>query len=309
MATEQGKLAVGFIGLGLMGGPMAKNVLKAGYPLRIWNRSLARTEELRQMGAQLASNPKELAEKSNVVITMVAGPQAVRDVLLGTVSWPGVIEGIRPGTVVVDMATNLPSVSVGLADEVRKKGGEMLDAPVAGSVKPAAEGTLTILVGGKKEALDKVRPILETIGKKIHHVGGNGMGCTMKLFLNSHLFGMLTSFVESLTLGRKAGLDTAMMLKVLGDTVFKSYVSDLRGPKILAGDYSPLFTLELMSKDIELALELSKNLKMAVPLLDVAKDVTYTAMTQGKGKLDHCAIALVYEQMADVKFTAAADKG
>lgn len=296
------QVKVGFIGLGNMGIPMAKNVLKKGFQLIVWNRTLSKAEEFKGLGAEVASNPKEVAERSDIIITMVASPSAVEQVVMGTSEWPGLIDGISAGKIVVDMTTNLPSVSIKLAQEVKKKGGEMLDAPVVGSVRPATEGTLTIIVGGKKEALEKARPVLEAMGKKVIHVGENGTGCIMKLFLNTHIHTMMVSYAESLALGRKAGLDTATMQKVISETVFKNYISDLKGPKIVGGDYKPLFTVELMAKDMELALELGKELKVPLPLLSAARDVTYATISFGNEKLDNSAVALAYEKLGNLKF-------
>ncbi len=295
---------VGFIGLGNMGLPMAKNILKAGYPLIVWNRTVQRAESIKQMGAQVAFNPKDLASRASIIITMLADPPALEEVVMGKkgASSP-LIEGITPGKVLIDMTTNLPKVSRMIAEEVCKKGGEMLDAPVAGSVKPATEGALTILVGGKKEMLAKVRPVLETMGKKIFYIGGNGDGCSMKLALNIHLATMMASFAESLAFGAKSGLDPTVMLEVFNNSVLKTYISETKGQKIIDGDWTAAFALALMTKDLDLASESSKENRVPIPIASAAKEIYYACMANGKESLDFSAVAIQYEQMGNLRLS------
>ena len=303
MPTEKND-TVGFVGLGSMGLPMAKNILKAGYPLIVWNRTAQRTESLKQMGAQVAPNPKELASRASTIITMLFGPPAVEEVVLGNkgVSSP-LIEGISRGKVLIDMTTNLPNVSRMIAEEIQKRDGEMLDAPVSGSVKPATEGALTILVGGKKEILAKVRPVLETMGKKIHYIGGNGAGCSMKLTLNIHLATMMASFAESFAFGTKSGLDPAIMLDVFNNSVLKTYISETKGQKIIDGDWATAFALALMTKDLDLVSETSKEIGLPIPIASATKEIYDAGMANGKGDLDFSAVATRYEQMGNVRIS------
>lgn len=295
---------IGFIGLGNMGQPMAKNILKAGYPLIVWNRTVERTESLKHMGAQVASNPEELASRASIIITMLFGPDAVEEAVLGTKGLPSpLIEGITQGKVLVDMTTNLPMVSRMVAEEVQKKGGEMLDAPVSGSVKPATEGALTILVGGKKEILEKARPVLETMGKKIFYIGGNGNGCSMKLTLNIHLATLMASFAESMAFGAKSGLDPTIMLEVFNNSVLKTYISETKGQKVIDGDWTAAFALSLMTKDLDLASESSKDIRIPIPVASAVKELYYASMANGKEGLDFSAIATQYEQMGNLKIS------
>jgi len=304
MATST-KQVVGFIGLGNMGKPMAKNISKAGYPLVVWNRTAERMEELKQMGAKTASNPKEVADKADIIITMLAGPSAVQDVIMGKHDkegeWPGLIEGIRAGKILVDMTTNQPYVSKKLAEEVKRKGGEMIDAPVSGSVKPATEGTLVILAAGNKEAVEKVKPVFETMGKKIWYIGANGTACSVKLALNMHLATMMVSFAECFAFGAKNGLDPTVMLEIFNNSIMKTYVSETKGQKVLNADWSTAFALSLMAKDIALAAESAKDVKMPLPLLSAAREVYHAAMANGRDALDFSAVAAQIEQMANVK--------
>ncbi|MGQ9639925.1 MAG: NAD(P)-dependent oxidoreductase [Candidatus Bathyarchaeia archaeon] len=295
---------VGFIGIGTMGLPMAKNILKAGYPLTVWNRTVQRTTRLIEMGAKLASNPAQLASESSVIITMLSDPQAVLEVVLGGVgSAPPVIEGVGPGKVLVDMSTNLPSVSRMIADKVHERGGEMLDAPVSGSVKPAIEGALTIMVGGRSETLERVKPVLETMGKRIFHVGGNGDGCSMKLALNMHLGTLMVSFAEAFTFGVKAGLDPRIMLEVFNNTVLRTYISETKGQKMIDGDWSTAFALSLMVKDLDLASDSARDMKIPIPLTSLVRDLYYACVANGKGGLDFSAVATQLEQMGNIKIS------
>jgi 3-hydroxyisobutyrate dehydrogenase len=299
------KPVIGFIGLGNMGKPMAKNICKVGYPLVIWNRTAERMEELKQMGAKSASNPKEVADKAEIIVTMLTGPSAVQDVIMGKHDkdggWPGLIEGIRSGKTVIDMTTNQPSLSARLAEEVRRKGGEMIDAPVSGSVKPATEGTLVILAAGKKEAVERAKPVLEAMGKKIWYIGANGTACSVKLALNMHLATMMVSFAECFAFGAKNGLDPAVMLEIFNNSIMKTYVSETKGQKVLSADWSTAFALSLMAKDIDLAAESAKDVKMPLPLLSAAREIYHAAMANAKDSLDFSAVATQIEQMANVK--------
>jgi len=298
---------VGFIGLGNMGLPMAKNIRRAGYPLLVWNRTRQRTEQLVQMGAEEASDPKELAQKSSIIVTMLAGPPAVQQVVLGGVGTPpALIDGITSRKILVDMTTNLPSVSRIIAEHIRARGGEMLDAPVSGSVKPATEGTLTILVGGSKETMERAKPVLETMGKKLLYIGGNGDACSMKLTLNMHLGTMMASFAECFAFGVKSGLDPKTMLDVFNNSVLKNYISETKGEKIIKGDWSTAFALGLMSKDLDLASQSSRENRIPTPLASAAREIYYACVANGKENLDFSAVATQFEQMANVKISGRA---
>ncbi|MEM3760634.1 MAG: NAD(P)-dependent oxidoreductase [Candidatus Bathyarchaeia archaeon] len=297
------KPVVGFAGIGLMGSPMAKNILKNGYPLIVWNRTPKKIEEHVKLGAKPAKNPKELAEKSDIVICMLATPSATEDVVLGRGNLQnlGIIDGLKKGSIVIDMSTNLPSVVKNLAEVVRAKGGEFVDAPVIGSVKPATEGTLTILAAGKKEVVDKVKPILETMGKKIWYIGDTGSGCAMKLTMNLHLHIITGAFAESITFGAKAGLDPALIVEIWNNSIFKTYITETKGKKVIDGDWTPAFTLELAAKDTRLAVEMAREVGACVPLGSLIEQLYNTAIANGMKSLDYCALAAMYERLSNVK--------
>lgn len=297
------KPTVGFIGIGKMGSGMAKNVLKKGYPLVVWNRTPEKCKDHVELGAKPASSPKDLAEKSDVITSMLATPPATEEVILGTGGWQGVgvVDGIRTGKVVIDMSTNLPSAARRLAEKIRKIGGEFIDAPVLGSVKPATEGTLTVLAAGRKEVVEDVRPVLQTMGKKIWYIGDTGMGCSMKLTLNLHLNLLTGAFAESLAFGAKAGLDPSLIVDILNNSILRTYITETKGKKVLDGDWSPAFSIELASKDAHLALEMAKEVNAPIPLGCIVKQLYSAVMASGKKDLDFCALVTLYEQLGNVK--------
>lgn len=303
MGPKSEKPTVGFIGIGKMGSGMAKNVLKKGYPLVVWNRTPKKYKDHVELGAKPAPSPKDLTEKSDVIISMLATPSATEEVILGTGEWQGVgvVDGIRTGKVVIDMSTNLPSVVRRLAENIRKKGGEFVDAPVLGSVKPATDGTLTVLAAGRKEVVESVRPILETMGKKIWYIGDTGMGCSMKLTLNLHLNLLTGAFAESLALGAKAGLDPSLIVDILNNSILKTYITETKGKKVLDGDWTPAFAIELASKDAHLASEMAKEVNAPIPLGSIVKQLYSAVIASGKKDLDFCALVTLYEQLGNVK--------
>ena len=298
-----GKTTVGFAGIGLMGSPMSKNILKNGYPLIVWNRTAKKFEEHVKLGATPAKNPKELAEKSDVIICMLATPSATEDVVLGRGDFQGVgiVDGLEKGKIVIDMSTNLPNVVKKLAEAVMEKGGEFIDAPVIGSVKPASEGTLTILAAGKKEVVDKVKPILETMGKKIWYIGETGKGCAMKLTMNLHLHIITGAFAESITFGAKAGLDPALIVEIWNSSIFKTYITETKGKKVIDGDWTAAFTLELAAKDTRLAVEMAREVGACVPLGSLVEQLYNTAIANGMKAMDYCALVAMYERLSNVK--------
>jgi 3-hydroxyisobutyrate dehydrogenase len=302
-SVDSGKPNVGFIGLGRMGNGMAKNILRSGYPLHVWNRSPQKCDELAGLGAKVAPTPRKLAEECQVIISMLATPAATEEVILGLGDWKGigVTDGLSQGKTVVDMSTNLPSVATKLAGEVRAAKGDFVDAPVMGSVVPASQGTLTILAGGRREAVDELRPVLETMGKKIWYIGGNGSGCSMKLTMNLHLNLMVGGFAESLTFGAKAGLDPALIIEIWNNSILKTYITDTKGKKVLERDWSPAFALELAFKDIHLASEVAREVSAPIPLGAVVKQLYSAAVANGGKDLDFCALVTTYEQLGNLK--------
>jgi 3-hydroxyisobutyrate dehydrogenase-like beta-hydroxyacid dehydrogenase len=297
---NKNELVVGFIGLGNMGLPMAENIIRAGCPLIVWNRTIQRTKTLVNMGAQVATSPSELTRRSSIIFTMLPGPHEVREVVLGKKDGLSpMIDSIQANKILVDMTTNLPDISRIIEKEIHRKGGEMLDAPVSGSVKPATDGTLTILVGGKKDVLDKIKPLLLTMGKNILHIGPIGSACTMKLVLNMHLATVMASFAESLAFGFKSGLEPTKMLEVINNSIMKTYISEMKGLKVINHDWSTAFSLNLMSKDLELVEETANMVRAPIPITNIIKQIYDSCISNGKGEMDFSIVATKFEKMND----------
>jgi 2-hydroxy-3-oxopropionate reductase len=253
---------VGFIGLGIMGRPMAGHLLKAGYPLTVWNRSSAAVDALVQEGAQAASGPADVARGSDIVFTMVGDSSDVEQVILGP---GGVLAGARPGLVIIDMTTISPEVTRGIAARCGELGVHMLDAPVSGGEKGALEATLSIMVGGEPELFERCRPLLEVLGKTITYVGSHGMGQTVKL-CNQVVCGLnILAAAEGLCLAAKAGVDPRIVLSVITQGAAGSWMLENLGPKMAAGDFAPGFTVKWQIKDLRLALEAAAQLDLPLP--------------------------------------------
>lgn len=253
---------VGFIGLGVMGMPMATNILKAGYPLTVWNRTREKMRGLVSMGALPGESPKDVAEKSDVVITMVADSPDVEQVILGP---QGVIEGAHPGLIVVDMSTISPSVTRRIAKELEKKGIRMLDAPVSGGDVGAKQGTLSIMVGGPEDAFKECLPIFEVLGKRITYMGPSGSGQITKLCNQVICALNIQAVCEGLMLAAKAGLDLEKMLNVVTGGAASSWMLSNLAPKMIKRDFEPGFKISHQLKDLRHALSLAEDLKIPLP--------------------------------------------
>lgn len=280
-------LRVGFIGLGTMGTPMATNLLKAGFPLVVWNRTAAKAEPLRAAGAKVSKGPAHVAAEVDVVITMVSQPNDVEQVVLGP---DGVMEGLRPGSVLIDMSTVSPATSRKLAGAVTTKRAEFLDAPVVGSKGPATDGALVILAGGLPSTLERCRPVLSAMGKTIIHAGGVGMGASLKLATNLMLAHLGAGFAEGLLLVQRAGLDPKRYLEVLEASTFRSPWYQTKGVGMVKRDFTPHFALKHMHKDLRLMGELSAELDVRLPVTKAVESLFARSEAAGKGALDYSAI-------------------
>ena len=278
---------VGFLGLGTMGMPMASHLLKAGFPLIVWNRTASKMEPLLHLGAKAGKGPAQVASDVDVVITMLAKPQDVEHVVLGP---DGVVDGIRSGSVLIDMSTVSPTTSRKLAGAVTTKHAEFLDAPVVGSKGPATDGTLVILVGGLPQTLQRVRPILQTMGKTIVHAGGVGTGSALKLTTNLMLAHLMAGFAEAVALAKQAGLDPQRFLEVIAASTFASPWYQTKGVGMLKEDFSPHFALKHMRKDLELMGSLAEEVKTPLPVTDAIRNLFIQTEASGRGELDYSAI-------------------
>jgi 2-hydroxy-3-oxopropionate reductase len=288
---------VGFIGLGMMGTPMSKNLLKAGFDLTVWNRTASKMKEIVDLGATAGGSPKEVAQKSEVTITMLSGPASVEQVVLGK---DGVLQGLKPGSVVIDMSTISPEVSRLIAAEVAKAGSKMLDAPVGGSVGVAAGAALTIQVGGDRQVFESQRDVLAAMGKNILYIGENGMACYMKLLGNAIIGTNMAVLGEALSLGSKAGIPVATMVEVLRNSGAASRVLETRSTNILDGDYKPQFFLKLMFKDMGLVLDTAAANSVPMPISGLVRQIYALAMADGRGDEDYCAVVRTAEVLSKV---------
>ncbi|MGE4527727.1 MAG: NAD(P)-dependent oxidoreductase [Rhodospirillaceae bacterium] len=278
------KPKIGWIGLGHMGVPMAANLIAAGYPLLAWNRT---PERLALLDCPSAASPAALAAEVDVVVTMLSDDAAQEAVLFGP---GGVAEGLRAGQVVVNMGTISPGASRSAADRLAKLGVAVLDAPVSGSVKPATEGSLVILVGGKAETFDRCRPIFDVLGKRAFHFGPAGAGARAKLAVNMVLGLTLQALAEAVVLGEKSGLSRDMLLEMLGEAAVASPIVKLKLPAIAAGNFSAAFPLKHMAKDFRLAVAEAAEVGAVLPITATAKESYGRAETHGFGDLDIMAI-------------------
>ncbi len=285
--VKSSQMRVGFLGLGTMGQAMAMNLAKAGFPLVVWNRTATKVEPLLRVGAKAGKSPAHVAAEVDVVITMVSRPQDVERVVRGP---DGVRDGIKPGSVLVDMSTVLPATSRTLAGEMAAKQAEFLDAPVVGSKGPAVDGTLVILVGGLPQTLTRCLPILKAMGKQIVHAGTVGTGSALKLATNLMLAHLMAGFAEAVVLTKSAGVDPAKLLEVLEGSTFRSPWYQTKGAGMLKRDFSPHFALKLMCKDLRLMQQVAEELQRGLPVTDAVRRLFAEAEAAGKGELDYSAI-------------------
>jgi 3-hydroxyisobutyrate dehydrogenase-like beta-hydroxyacid dehydrogenase len=293
---------VAVLGLGTMGAPMAANILRRGHTLAVWNRSAHRATPLVDAGARLAATPADAARDADMIVLMLADPPAVRAVLDGdaAASGFGILAALRPGALVIDMSTVDPATARAVDAEVRARGGRFLDAPVSGTRKPAIDGKLLIMAGGDPADVERARPVLEAMGR-IVSVGAVGQGMAMKLVLNGLGAHMMTGFAAMMVLGVAQGLAPATMLEVIGGGAFSSPLYAGKGPRIMARDFEPDFTLALMHKDQELVLQTAASLGYAMPTLAAIRDVLKEAIAAGLGDGDLSGVIRLFEASAKVE--------
>ena len=288
-------LTIGMIGLGIMGRPMAKNLLKAGYQLVVHDRSQEPVQELVSAGAKAAASPKEVAGQLDVLITMLPSSPDVELVALGR---DGIVEGARKGLLYLDMSTISPLVSQQVGQTLGAKGVRMLDAPVSGGEKGAIDAALSIMVGGEKADFDAALPVFQALGKTITHLGSLGAGGFTKLANQIIVAVNLTALGEALTLAKKAGLDRALTLKALSGGLAGSKCLDQKSPNYLAGTYNPGFKIDLHFKDLGLIMESSRALGVPLPCTAVVQELFNAMRVKGKGGFDHSGVITLLEELA-----------
>jgi 2-hydroxy-3-oxopropionate reductase len=292
---------VGFIGLGIMGRPMAKNLLKAGHPLVVHSRSQGPVDELVGAGAKRASSPREVAGQTEILITMLPNSPDVEQVALGK---DGIVEGARKGLLYLDMSTISPLVSQKVGAALAPKGVRTLDAPVSGGEKGAIDAALSIMVGGEAADFEAALPIFQAMGKTITHLGPLGAGGFTKLANQVIVAVNLTALGEALTLAKKAGLDRALTLKALGGGLAGSRCLEQKTPNYVSGTYNPGFKVDLHFKDLGLIMESSRALGVPLPCTALVQELFNALRVKGRGGLDHSGVITLLEELAGLPVDA-----
>lgn len=289
---------VGFIGLGIMGRGMANNILKAGFPLSVWNRTASRADELVDAGALRAESPAAVAAQSDIIISCVSDTPDVEQVLLGD---EGVLHGASSGALVIDMSTISPQSTRSIGAALAERGVAMLDAPVSGGSEGAAKGTLSIMIGGEEAHVERARPVFEAMGKTITHVGALGDGQTVKLVNQILVVGHALSMAEALLFAQASGVDLQKTLDAVKNGAAGSWMLSNRGPQILARDWRPGFTIDLQEKDVRLALKAADD--VGVPLLSTAmiSNLYRTLQARGLGSEGNHALIKALEALAGIE--------
>jgi 3-hydroxyisobutyrate dehydrogenase len=289
---------VGFIGLGIMGMPMAHNLIKAGFGVVVYNRTASKTERIVSEGARKADSPRELASEASVVITIVSDTPDVESVILGE---NGVIEGIKPDSVVIDMSTISPQATLGIAARLGEKGVHMLDAPVSGGEQGAINSALSIMVGGDAEVLKRCQPIFEAMGKNIIHVGSNSMGQTVKLMNQILVTGTLNAVVEALVFAQKSGVDLEKAISAVEGGAAGSWQLTNLAPRIIRRDFDPGFMINLMQKDLNLVMETAGELGVPLLATSFVQQMFYSLQSAGEGKSGTQALVKAMERLTGVE--------
>jgi 2-hydroxy-3-oxopropionate reductase len=290
------KKTIGFIGMGIMGVPMTRNLLKAGYKVIVYNRTRSKAEALAPEGAIVADIPAEVAGKADIIIACLLDAKAVEDVVTGK---DGILETISKGKVFIDMTTNFPPISKKIASLLKKKEVEMLDAPVSGGDVGAQKGTLSIMAGGDPSVFEACLPILKVLGKEVTLIGNSvGDGGYAKLANQIMVAINLASMGEALAFGAKAGLDIVKLTKALAGGLANSEVLRVKLPKILSGDFSPGGTAEVQLKDLNYIYESMSEMGFVFPVSKLVRELYKKLVEKGYGKEDHSAIIRIFEHIS-----------
>ena len=286
---------VGFIGLGIMGKPMAHNLIEAGYELVVHNRSRGLVDELAGEGAEAADSPREVAENSDIIITMLPDSPQVREV---AAEENGFLEGLKEGSLVVDMSTISPVVTEELAAQIVEKGASMLDGPVSGGDVGAQQGTLSIMVGGSEEDFERAKPLFDVMGGAVNHVGPTGAGQVTKAANQIVVALTIEAVSEALVLGARGGVAPEKILDVLGGGLAGNKVMEVKREKFLSHDFSPGFRSELHHKDLGIALAAGREYGVALPVTAIVDQMLLTMKKKGWGGEDHSALLRIIEDLS-----------
>ncbi len=293
-----GKIA--YIGLGVMGQGMAKRLLSAGYDVTVYNRSRDKAEAMMEFGAKVGDTPKSAVLEADIVISCLADPPAVKAVMYGE---EGAIAGMKAGAILIDMSTIDPSTSIEIAEELKKRGKHMLDAPVGGSRVHAAEGQLTAMVGGEESVLERCRPVLDTLCKAVIYTGPNGSGAYTKLCFNLIVSHMTAAIAEALILGEKAGVKGQVILDTIMNAAIASKYYEWKGGCMMDRDFTTNFSTKLMLKDLNLIMSAAYGLDLSLPVTASVKELFAAAKATGHAEEDFCSVVKVLESIAGIELS------
>jgi 3-hydroxyisobutyrate dehydrogenase-like beta-hydroxyacid dehydrogenase len=294
---------LGFLGLGIMGGPMARHLILAGHQVAVWSHNQKKAKELADSaGALFCATPAEVAQNSECAFLCVGDTAMSREVILGE---KGLVKGAGKGYVIVDCSTVAPLESTRIAEELSQLGMDFLDAPCTGSKAGAEGGTLTFMIGGKQEVFDRIKPFFEAMGKVLYYCGKSGMGLRAKLTQNLILGNLLQAFNEGLVLSTKAGVDPELMLEILNNSAARSGLISAKAPMVFKRDFSTNFSVKWLEKDIGLALDLGSAIGVPLLLTGLTQQLFETAIAKGYGEDDICGSIRVLEELAGCKVSAA----
>jgi 3-hydroxyisobutyrate dehydrogenase-like beta-hydroxyacid dehydrogenase len=295
---------LGFLGLGIMGAPMAKHLIEAGHRVSVWSHNQAKAKAWAQKhGGVFCDSPATVAVNAKIVFLCVGNTRMSRDVILGS---QGLVEGLGKGATVVDCSTVSPLESVEIAENLRLRGIDFLDAPCTGSKAGAEGGTLTFMVGGKQEIFERIRPIFEAMGKSIYYCGENGMGLRAKVTQNLILGNLLQAFNEGIVLSTKAGVDPSLMLDILNNSAARSAFISAKAPAVFRRDFSTNFSVKWLAKDISLAIGLGAAIGVPLPLTGLTEQMLQAAIAKGYGEDDICGAIRLLEDLAGCEVKAGA---
>lgn len=286
---------IGFVGLGRMGSPMAMNLVRAGYPVTVYNRTPEKTKPLAEAGAAVAGSLAEAASNADIVFTMVSDSAALQDVVLGPA---GLLDSLPPGAVLIDMSTVDPKISRQVAEAVQARGAHMLDAPVSGSTMLAEQGTLSIMVGGEESVHERVQEVLLKMGSRTTHVGPNGAAASLKLAVNIIIGVTMEVLAESVVLAQRAGVAPEIAVEVLSNSAVASPFLKYKAPQLLQPLGPAAFTASMMQKDFTLALQMARETGVPLPATAAANEVLTMARGLGLGDHDFAAVTTVIRQLS-----------
>ncbi|MBP1764873.1 MAG: NAD-binding protein [Firmicutes bacterium] len=289
---------IGVIGLGIMGNPMARHLVNAGYQVFVYNRTASKAEPLIAKGAHLCGSPAEVARNCEAIVVMLKADAEVEAAMRGT---GGILEGAQPGLIVMNSSTIMPQTSKCLAQAAAQKGILMLDSPVTGSGIQAQEAKLTFMVGGDRTAFEQCLPLFKVMGQQAFYMGESGAGSYMKLANNALMATNLLSLTEALTMAYKSGVDPEMFVQVVNGGGAKSAVTESRVPKIINRDFTPAFGTAMLYKDLGLIYELAKELAVPTPVMAAVREMIHTAVVKGYGDQDVCSVIKCYEELAGIE--------